>query len=94
MILFLRVASLFILSWLLMTDCTSLHSIEWGKRYLQPIAEWFGLEFPDQITTVSSHRLVQLPNLDISGNFCRYTIINWLGRKDPDHPVSILYSQF
>ena len=28
---------------------------EWGKRYLQPIAEWFGLEFPDAITKVIKH---------------------------------------
>lgn len=26
---------------------------EWGKRYLQPVAEWFGFEFPDTITNVS-----------------------------------------
>ena len=25
---------------------------EWGKRYLQPVAEWFGLEFPDRIVRV------------------------------------------
>ncbi|KAK9907295.1 hypothetical protein WJX75_000938 [Coccomyxa subellipsoidea] len=22
---------------------------EWGKRYLQPIAEWFGIDFPDRV---------------------------------------------
>lgn len=25
---------------------------EWGKRYLQPVAEWFGLDFPDRIMLV------------------------------------------
>ncbi|KAK9863198.1 hypothetical protein WJX84_002124 [Apatococcus fuscideae] len=29
---------------------------EWGKRYLQPIAEWFGLEFPDRIVNVTDRR--------------------------------------
>lgn len=27
---------------------------EWGKRYLQPCAEWFGFRFPDRIVRVSS----------------------------------------
>ena len=26
---------------------------EWGKRYLQPVAEWFGLSFPDRIMRVA-----------------------------------------
>lgn len=29
---------------------------EWGKRYLQPIAEWFGMEFPDTITNFEDDR--------------------------------------
>lgn len=26
---------------------------EWGKRYLQPAAEWFGFRFPDRIVRVT-----------------------------------------
>ncbi len=25
---------------------------EWGKRFLQPVAEWFGMRFPDRIVRV------------------------------------------
>ncbi|KAK9815013.1 hypothetical protein WJX73_004876 [Symbiochloris irregularis] len=29
---------------------------EWGKRYLQPVAEWFGLAFPNRIIRVEDQR--------------------------------------
>lgn len=29
---------------------------EWGKRYLQPVAAWFGLDFPDRIIRVEDLR--------------------------------------
>ncbi|KAK9819060.1 hypothetical protein WJX81_003437 [Elliptochloris bilobata] len=29
---------------------------EWGKRYLQPCAEWFGFRFPDRIVRVEDQR--------------------------------------
>jgi hypothetical protein len=39
---------------------------EWGKRYLQPIAEWFGMEFPDTITNVSPFPLPDHADIVIS----------------------------
>ena len=30
---------------------------EWGKRYLQPIAEWFGIEFPDRVQKVGESHI-------------------------------------
>ena len=27
---------------------------EWGKRYLAPMLEWFGIEFPDRVVKVCS----------------------------------------
>ena len=31
---------------------------EWGKRYLQPAAEWFGFEFPDRVVKVRDGSIV------------------------------------
>ncbi len=41
---------------------------EWGKRYLKPMAEWFGFHFPDKITNVRpgvdhQHTIESLPLL-------------------------------
>lgn len=34
-------------------SCTAQDRIkEWGKRYLAPMLEWFGIEFPDRVVKV------------------------------------------
>lgn len=41
---------------------------EWGKRYLQPIAEWFGIDFPDRVQKVASK--TSYMNLSSKWRYC------------------------